>query len=407
MAKYVIIGNSAAGIGAVEGIRQVDEQGDITIVSKERYHTYSRPLISYLLQGKTDLQKMKYRSDSFYADNKVNLIFAEAQKIDAVNKVVKTSNGDISYEKLLIATGSKPFVPNFEGLENVQNKFTFMSLDDALALNEKITPESKVLIIGAGLIGLKCAEALAKLAGSVTVTDIADQAMPSVLDKECAKIVQKVIEDNGIKFLLGDSVARFEAHKAYLKSGSEVDFDVLVIAAGVRPNTELLENIAEINRGIVINEKCQTTADSIYAAGDCVLSYDITSEQIKILALLPNAYMQGYTAGVNMAGGDASFKKAFPMNAIGFFGYHILSAGSMTGESFVETDGENYKRLFYKDDKLKGFILAGNIQKAGIYTSLIREQTPLSEIDFELIKKNPTLAAFGLSKIKKCLGEEV
>jgi NAD(P)H-nitrite reductase large subunit len=407
MAKYVIIGNSAAAIGAVEGIREVDKLGDITVVSKEKYHTYSRPLISYLLQGKTTLQNMKYRSDSFYADNKVNFICAEALKIDAEKKIVITSIGETKYEKLLIATGSKPFVPNFEGLDNVRTKFTFMSLDDALALNEKLTPDSRVLIIGAGLIGLKCAEALAKRAGGITVTDLADQVMPSVLDKECSAIVKKVIENNGIKFLLGDSVIRFEENKAYMKSGAEIEFDILVIAAGVRPNVELLENIAQINRGIIIDETCKTTADFIYAAGDCVLSYDITSEQTKILALLPNAYIQGFCAGVNMAGGYKSYKNAFPMNAIGFFGYHILSAGSIVGESYVESDGENYKRLFYKDDRLKGFILAGNIQKAGIYTSLIREQTPLSEIDFELIKKYPTLAAFGLYKIKKCLGEEV
>jgi NAD(P)H-nitrite reductase large subunit len=407
MAKYLIIGNSAAAVGAVEGIREVDKQGDITVISKEKYHTYSRPLISYLLQGKTTLQNMKYRPDSFYSDNNVNFICVQAQSIDVEKKIVHTSVGDIDYQKLLTATGSKPFIPNFEGLDNIRNKFTFMSLDDALELNEQLTQESKVLIIGAGLIGLKCAEALAKPARSITVTDIADQVMPSVLDKECSGIVKNIIEHNGIKFLLGDSVLRFEENKAYMKSGAEIDFDILVIAAGVRPNVELLQNIAQINRGVVIDENCKTTADSIYAAGDCALSYDFTSEQTKILALLPNAFMQGFCAGVNMAGGYKSYKNAFPMNAIGFFGYHILSAGGMVGESYMESDGQNYKRLFFKDDKLKGFILAGNIQKAGIYTSLIREQTPLSEIDFELIKKYPTLAAFGLNKIKKCLGEEV
>lgn len=407
MSKYLIIGNSAAAVGAVEGIRRTDAEGQITVLSREKYHTYSRPLISYLLEGKTDLDRMKYRPDSFYADNKADFVNAEAREIRPKEKIVVTDKGDFSYDKLLIATGSNPFIPPFEGLDSVEDKFTFMSLDDALGIREKVSKGSRVLIIGAGLIGLKCAEALAKLAGSVTVTDISAQVMPSVLDEECAALVKKVIEDNEIRFNLSDSVKRFEKGKAYMASGGTIEFDILVVAAGVRPNTTLFGPLGEAARGIPVDEMCKTPAEDIYAAGDCTVSFDITTGKYRILALLPNAYMQGCCAGTNMAGGNMEYKNAFPLNAIGFFGYHILSAGSMAGDSFTQTDGTNYKRLFTEGGKLKGFLMSGEIARAGIYTSLIREQTPLDEIDFELLKHNPSLAALGLSKIKKCLGEEV
>jgi len=112
------------------------------------------------------------------------------------------------------------------------------------------------------------------------------------------------------------------------------------------------------------------------------------------MALLPNAYMQGECAGINMAGGEKCFDKAIPMNAVGFFGLHIITAGSYIGETYESTENGNYKRLFYGDDKLNGYILMGNVEKAGIYTSLIRERTPLHTLDFTLICEKPGLMAF-------------
>ena len=174
MSKYVIIGNSAAAVGCVEGIRQIDRTGSITILSSEAYHTYSRPLISYLLLGKTDEQRMKYRPDDFYQKNGCEVrLGARAASIDAGKRVVTITGGEeIAYEQLLVATGSKPFVPPMEGLETVKNKFSFMSLDDAKALDAALAPGGRVLIVGAGLIGLKCAEGIAKKAGSITVVDL-------------------------------------------------------------------------------------------------------------------------------------------------------------------------------------------------------------------------------------------
>jgi NAD(P)H-nitrite reductase large subunit len=395
MMKYVIIGNSAAGIGAVEGIRRTDKQGEITVITNEPHHTYSRPLISYLLLGKVTEEGMKYRPASFYKDNNCTLLANTAvTEIDAAKKQVLVDGKKLPYDKLLVATGSSPFVPPFEGLDSVKDKCTFMSLDDAKKLETMLGQDKRVLIIGAGLIGLKCAEGIHKRLKHITVLDLAPRILSSILDDDGAKMVQAHLESQGVEFKLAASVKSFKNNTAFFENGETIDFDILVLAVGVRPNTALLNGIAKIERGIVVNEKSETSAPDIYAAGDCTQTLDVSSGQSKIMALLPNAYMQGECAGINMAADGACFDKAIPMNAIGFFGLHIITAGNYTGDAYTENSNGNYKRLFYSDNKLNGYILTGNIEKAGIYTSLIRERVPLDTIDFALVCEKPGLMVF-------------
>jgi len=399
--KYVIIGNSAAGIGAVEGIRNIDKKGEITIITNEPHHTYSRPLISYLLLGKVTREGIKYRDDSFYADNKCTLLAdTTVTGIDAGSKKVVLQDGKkLPYDKLLVATGSSPFVPVFAGLDTVVNKCTFMSLDDADRLEKMLKKDRRVLIIGAGLIGLKCAEGIIERVKHITVLDLAPRILSSILDDGGAKLVQNHMEKKGVEFRLAANVKSFMSDKAVLDNGNTIDFDILVLAVGVRPNTSLLNGIAKIDRGIVVNEKSETTIPDIYAAGDCTQTLDVSSGQNKVMALLPNAYMQGECAGINMTGGSARFDKAIPMNAIGFLSLHIITAGSYDGQEYVEnkktkTGEDAYKRLFYSDNKLNGYILIGDVEKAGIYTNLIRERVPLNTIDFPLVCEKPGLMAF-------------
>jgi NAD(P)H-nitrite reductase large subunit len=282
-----------------------------------------------------------------------------------------------------------------------------MSLDDALNLDKVLDKQKRVLIIGAGLIGLKCAEGIFERVAHITVLDLAPRILPSILDSGGAKRVQSHLESKGVEFILSASVKRFDKDTAILENGEKISFDILVLAVGVRPNTSLLKSIAHIDKGIVINSKSQTTAANIYAAGDCTQTLDISSGQSKIMALLPNAYMQGECAGINMAGGEKTFDKAIPMNAIGFFGLHIITAGNYIGNEYSESKNNNYKRLFYSDNKLNGYIMIGDVEKAGIYTSLIREKTPLDKIDFALVCERPGLMAFTKEDRKIKLGGEV
>ena len=407
--EYVIIGNSTAGIAAAEHIRAIDKKGKITILSDEAYHTYGRPLISYYLLGKTDAEHMKYRPADFYEKNNINTLFSvRAERIDAEKKQVYLQGGKkLKYDKLLVATGSRPFIPPMAGLEKVPY-FTFMTYADALALEKQLSPEKRVLIVGAGLIGLKCLEGIADRVKSVAVVDMAKHILPSILDEYGASLVQKQLEKHGAEFYLSDSVSSFEEGCALLKSGARVPFDILVVAAGVRPNVELVRDAGgKVGRGILTDDRQETSLKDVYAAGDCTESFDITCNQSRILALLPNAQFQGACAGENMAGGEAHFTNAVPMNAIGFFGSHVLTAGSYTGETYEEKKGDTYKKLFFDGDKLNGFILIDLPERAGIYTSLLRNRTPLSQVDFEAIKKDPGLMAFSAAYREQKLARRV
>lgn len=408
--RYVIIGNSAAGVAAAEGIRSRDKSGEIVMISEEKFPAYGRPLISYYLLGATDRAHMDYRPSDFYEKNGITLrLGVRAEKIDPVRRTVLLSDGsEIGYDRLLAATGSRPFVPPAEGLSEVKAKFTFMTLADALALEKALSKKKEVLIVGAGLIGLKCMEGILGRVKKVTVIDMADRVLSSILDEKGSQIVQRQMEARGVRFVLSDSVVRFEEGRAKLKSGGEIAFDLLVMAVGVRPNIELVREAGgKTDRGIVTDEGMRTSLPDVYAAGDCTESSDIASGKRRILALLPNAYRQGYCAGENMAGGDARFGDAMPLNAIGFFGSHILTAGAYEGESFISGEGDTYRRFFVKDGVLKGFILIGAPERAGIYTALVRERRSLSEVDFEMLKTEPRLSAFSAEERKKALAAEV
>lgn len=410
MGNYVIIGNGVAAAGCIEGIRSIDRTGRITVVSAENHAVYCRPLISYYLEGKTDLARIGYRKDGFYEDNGCQVIYGRrAVGIDTVERVVRLDDGtELPYSELCMATGSSPFVPPFEGLESVKRRFGFMTLDDALELEKAITEQSRVLIVGAGLIGLKCAEGIVQRVGSVTVCDLADRVLSSILDTECAALIQRRLEEHGIRFLLGDSVLRFEENRAFMKSGEICDFDVLVLAVGVRANITLVKEIGgNVNRGIIVDERMRSSLEGIHAAGDCTEGFDVSSGQNKVMAILPNAYMQGYDAGVDMAGCDSVSIKTIPMNSIGFFGLHAMTAGSYEGDMYEEKTGTSIKRLFTKDNLLKGFMLVGCDERAGIYTSMIRERTPLTSVNFEILKKVATTAAFSAEERRVKFGGAV
>lgn len=407
--QYVIVGNSVASVGCIESIRKVDQQGSICVIGEETHPCYARPLISYLLQGKTTEEKMAYRTKAFYESNNVKLLLGKrVASIDRENKqLTLDDNSSVAYDKALIATGSSPFIPPMKNLESVKNRFTFMKLDDAKNLEEAISQESRVLIIGAGLIGLKCAEGIRDRVKSITVIDLASRILASILDEQGSSIVERKLASEGIAFILGDSVREFVNNEALLSSGAVVGFDVLVLAVGVRANSSLVKDAGgEVNRGIIIDERCQTSMPDVYAAGDCCESIDFSTKERKVLAILPNAYMQGEVAGRNMAGVETLFDKAMAMNAIGFFGLHVITAGAYVGEERLFSTKTGYKRLFVQEGRLVGYILIGDtINRAGIYTSLIRNKTDLSTLDFELICEEPLLMAFAKKEREHKLGD--
>ena len=414
--KYVIIGNSAAAVGCIEGLRKCDKDGSITVISDETHHVYSRPLISYYLAGKVRPENMVYRKNDFYEKNNVDLMLGKkAAAIDPKKKTVTLISGEVvSYDKLLIATGSSPFVPPTQGLGDQDNVFTFLKYDDALGIEKLVTKESRVVVVGAGLIGLKAVEGLVPVVGSVDVIELAPRVLPMILDEQAAAPVQKRIEENGVTFHLGivaeKVVGDKHVEKVVLKDGTELHCDILVMGVGVRPNVaEAKAAGVEVNRGIIVDENTmRTNVPDIYAAGDVTESVDLITGERKIMALWPNAYAQGRVAAYDMCGAECDFCGVFPMNAVGFFGLSMITAGIQGGEGtqvLSKSDEKTgaMKRFVIKDDKLVGMILLGDVDRAGIYTYLISEKIPLSSLEKELTDDHFGLMAFDYDKMKERL----
>jgi len=412
--KYVIIGNSAAGIGTVEGIRRVDPEGSIMLISGESWHTYARPLISYFLAGKVKEEKMYYREADFYSKMKVDLrLGVTVESVVPQEKTIILSTGEkINYEKLMLATGGKPIVPEMPGLKQ-DGVFTFVKWDDVRAIGSFLNEKSKVVIIGAGLIGLKAAEGIAGMKAEVKVVELANRVLSAILDEDAAGMVQQSLEEKGICFYLENTVKEIKGNGrvtgVMLQDGTEIDCEAVIVAIGVFPNKDLAVTAGlEINRGIVVNEHMQTSDPDIYAAGDASEGFDILYQMKRVLPILPNAYKQGFAAGQNMAGRNEPYKGGFPMNAIGFFGLPMITAGIIKpdGPEFTEMKESDptrkiYRKIVLRDGKIVGFIALNEVDRAGILTGLMDKAVDVESFKGELLRKD-----FGYAYLPKDYRQE-
>ena len=404
MKKYVLIGGSIATEGAIEGILSIEKNADITVICGEKRPLYSRPLISYALEKKTTDEKMYFHGEDYYEKKGVKAVYAVAEKIDPEKKTVIAEGKEYPYDELLVATGSKPFVPPIKGLESVTKKHTFYTMDDMLSLRADLEKGGKVLIVGAGLIGMKCAEGVKEYTDDIVIADMAPRPLPAATTPEAGMIVQERLSSI-IDFRLNAALDHFDGNKAVFGSGAEVDFDILVLALGVRPQVGLLKEIgAEVNRGIIVNEKMQTNLPHVYAAGDVVESYEAVGESKRLLQLFPSAYLGGKTAGKNMAGEDSRFLTDIPMNATNLFGVRITSAGLFVGEKIEVVIGEDYRALYTEGGVMKGFILIGDSARAGILTDFIRKKRPIGNLDARELLAGRDLSVYPAEERRAALG---
>jgi NAD(P)H-nitrite reductase large subunit len=392
--KYVIIGNSTAAVGAVTGIRKIDADGEIVIISKEKYLAYSRPSISSLLAGKITMEKMPYRKENFYKDNNVKVMLEkEVVSIDTKGKKIKLDDKKAeTYDRLLIATGGKPFVPPIKGLTK-DDTLTFTTLDDSLRLKELSGKLKSVVIIGGGLIGLKAAEGLIKTGIDVTVVELAPRVLSTAFDNVTSKIIQDAFIKKGVKVITGDTVSEVTKKSGKitgvnLKSGNKLKCAAVVVAIGVVPNTDIVKdgNI-KIKRGLVIDDNMMTSAKNVYAAGDVTEGYDMILDAKRVLPIWTNAFVQGKVAGINMAGRKLSFKKLLPMNSITFCDIPIISMGltePLDGKGYKVLERNDlrnkvHKRLILKDNVIVGGCFVTNIDRTGIFTGLIKDKVDVSD----------------------------
>lgn len=419
---YLIIGNSAAGVSAAEAIRSRDGQGSIIIVSREPYAAYGRPLISYMIEGKTQREVMDLKAQDFYERNAIEALLGSDYEVDvldaAAHRVHLRCGDEISYGRCLLATGSMPFVPPTKGIGDRANVYPFITLDDANAAwsavvecqsaDEAAKTPSRVVVIGAGLIGLKAAEALIAHVDEVVVLELADRILPTVLDDDGAAIVQECLQQHGIICMPGVTAEELIGEgdrvvEVALTNGERLSCDFVIAAVGVRPNSALAVAAgAEQGRGLVVDDRLRTTLPDVYAAGDVVEVHDRLDGSKHPLALWPNATAQGRVAGIQMAdpASDVRFKSSYAINAVDFFDLSMLTAGIINPapdsgcEVNVSVDGHVYTKFVTRDDRLVGYILINRPDNAGIYTALIEEAIPLSSLDPELFTRPPRALDF-------------
>lgn len=397
---YAIVGNSAAAINACDAIRAEDERGTIALFSEERYRCYSRPLISYLVSGEIEARGMYYRSPNYYHKNKVAFFSGtRVTSIDPGKHLLITADGTkVKWRKLLLATGFRPFIPPIEGLEEV-DFLTFVSWDDAKRMLRLTSRPFRALVLGAGLIGMKAAEALRARGGQVMVVERLGRVLPMALDEVASDMVAGRCRQAGIEVVTGQSVTRVASRggnrgTACLEDGSEVAFDLLVIAVGVRPRDELAEEAGlDCRDGILVDEGQRTSYPDVYAAGDVARAYDLVRGEPAINALWPIAALQGKYAGLNMAGKEIPYPGGNPMNSVEFFGLPVLSAGTVNPpdgsyEVIVRRAGEDdYRKVVLQGDVLVGMLVAGRIERAGILTSLIQEKANVRRVKNFLLEE--------------------
>jgi len=421
MSKYVIIGGSAGGIGAIEAIREVDPIGTLTLISEEKVPQYSRPMISEYVSKEATLDMMKYRDDQFWKNNNVNVLNGRiATKIDFTKKFVKLENGDkISYEKLLIATGGKPFVPRMEG-EKKDGFFTFTELSSAEALEAKVTQSKRALVIGGGLIGVSASEALVKRGIKVTLVELKENILSLILDKTASEIAETVLKKSGVTIITGQTVQQIQGKqddpstvgRVVMTDGTEIPCDLVVVAIGVIPRTELVKDTSlKLNRGIIVDKLMRTNIPDVYACGDVAEAHDFLINENRLLPLWPLAYNGGRVAGNNMAGGkQIEYEGGTVMSSLKYFDLPIIAVGNINPqdtssyEILVELKPEKtiYKKILLKDNKISGFIFLGEIEKAGILFRLLKNHVEVSEIKEILLSED-----FGIVSLPEHLRQEM
>jgi NAD(P)H-nitrite reductase large subunit len=395
---YLIIGNSAGAIGCIEGIRAKDRKGTIAVVSDEKHRPYGRPLITHLLDGEVALEQMAYRPRDYYRKAKVTpLLGTRAEGIDARNRIVRLSGGGkLGFGKLLLATGGKPIVPPMPGLA-CDGVHTMVTLDDSLAVKKRLPGVRNAVVLGGGLIGTKTAEAISHVVGKVTIVELADRMLGLVTDPVASNMIRSAFRHNGVEVITGatigeirgDGTKRNGVREVALSNGLVLPCDLLVVAIGVSPRTELAQGAGiRAERGFVVDQRMATTRAGVYACGDAACAWDFVLGGMRLLPLWPNAYVGGRVAGLNMAGAATDYRWATNMNAAVFFRLPVVTAGMLAipkgrdGKGYreiVREGGGAYAKLVLKDDLVRGMVMAGRVGRdAGVYLGLMRDQVPVA-----------------------------
>lgn len=366
--KHVIIGNGVAGISAAAKIRSLDSSADITVIAEERSHFYSRiRLIDFLCDEATE-EDLIIRKPAWYEEKKIEVrLGITARSVDAAKRLVLTDSGSaLLYDRLLLATGGRSFMPPIAGSDR-HGVFTLRTLDDAVTIKRHVRASSgKVIMIGGGVLGLEAGNALRKAGCSIEVVEFLPRLLPRQTDPEGSRLLQRRMEQMGFSFRIGAATkeirGRDRATGILLDNGTVLDADTIIVSAGVRPNGRLPLSLGlTIEKGLSVNDRMETGIAGIFAAGDLVQHRGV------FYGIWPAAEQQGAVAGASMAGVEAVYEGTTISNTLKVAGIDLMAAGDIDPDckedAVILKDEASciYKKLVIKGNAIAGALLCGDL----------------------------------------------
>ena len=391
--KLVVIGNGMAGMRTVEELLDIaPDKYDITVFGAEPYGNYNRILLSPVLAGEKTIDDIMLNDLQWYEDNKIHL--HKGVKVTAIDRnacVVKADDGsEVAYDRLLLATGSDPFIIPIPG-NDLPGVISFRDIYDVDVMMEAARSKKHAVVIGGGLLGLEAANGLMKQGMSVTVVHLMDWLMERQMDAVSGDMLKKSLEDKGMHFMMKASTSEIvgdgKVEGVRFADGSELATDLVVMAVGIRPNIELAKSAGlHCERGIVVNDTLQTFDPKIYAVGECVqhrgIAYGLVAPLFEMARVCAN-HLAEY--GIGLYQGSVTSTK------LKVTGIDLFSAGDFMGdettEDIVVRDASRgvYKKIVIKDDRIKGAVLYGDTIDGAWYFQLMREQTNVADIRDQLM----------------------
>ena len=385
--KIVIIGNGAAGNAALEEILSKDKTFDITVITTESTPIYYRPMLSEYI-SESEVPKRFYLHDQkWYDEQGIKVKYQmEVQKIDPSTQTILLPDGELKYDKLILCTGSRNFIPPLPGVK-LGGVMDLRTLSDADLIKYKATHARKAVIIGGGLLGLEIGWQLRKLNIAVTVVEMMDRLLPRQLDIEASNLFEEKVAATGIDVIKGVQTLEFIGQEwvegVKLSNGETVSADFVIVSIGIRADVTLAKEAGlNVNRGIVVDDFMQTSVKNIYAAGDCAEHNNIN------YAIWPEAIEQGRIAGLNAIGIRSVYEPVVPFNIYHGMNMRLFSIGDVGGDPAKLYTIEHYQaedhfeKFFYVDDVIVGGILIGNIAKSSKLKKAVASGMKKGTFDF-------------------------
>ncbi len=384
--RLVVIGNGMAGVACVEQILKHTQEFDITIFGDETHTNYNRIMLSSVLAGEKEYDDIVLNGIDWYQKHKINTkLGVRIADIDSAVRTVTDADGNVTaYDKLIFATGSSAFIPPMAGVDK-SGVFVFRTYDDTRQLLELSGPGIKAVVIGGGLLGLEAARGLQVQGCDVTVVHLADTLMERQLDSIGGGYLRSKMEAMGIRVLCGRSTQALlggtHVEKVLFKDGEEIEANLVVIAAGIRPNSALGKQAGvTVNRGIVVNDQMETSDPNIFAVGEC------TEHNGQLFGLVAPLFEQGKVLAATITGNRGPvFAGASPASKLKIMGVEVFSAGnfdcSRPGVEAIRYEDSSlgiYKKLVLKDGRLEGVILVGDASDDHRYMDWLRTNKDLS-----------------------------